>query len=150
MVSMTRANVAASTGVTRFSLGTNSTVTARPPGTSAACALRNTASQVGGSKRWRKFGRSTRAESRPPSPLRAEPGPALAHGGRDVGERLPDHRGGEERDRRPEVGRRAAIEERAQHGVERVAAIVLVEETERRERVAQDAYAALGGLAPCR
>ena len=51
--SMTSANMAAGTGVTRPSSGTNSTVTARPPGASAARARVRKRSAVGGSKWWR-------------------------------------------------------------------------------------------------
>jgi len=48
--SMIRLKPAAVGGVTRSSFGTNSTVTARPFGASAACTFRSNFSIVGGSK----------------------------------------------------------------------------------------------------
>jgi hypothetical protein len=47
---MTSVKVAAGAGLMRSSSGTNSTVTQRPPGLSAACAFLKIVSQVGGSK----------------------------------------------------------------------------------------------------
>src|SRR5439155_1495881 len=44
--SMIKLKLAANGGVTRSSLGTNSTITARPPGFNDACTLRSNASQV--------------------------------------------------------------------------------------------------------
>ena len=56
--SITRLKLAAGAGDTRSALGTNSSVTARPPGVSARWTLASSRSQVTGSKWWRKLVRS--------------------------------------------------------------------------------------------
>jgi hypothetical protein len=64
--SITRLKAAAGAGETRSALGTNSSVTARPPGARARRTLARSRSQAAGSKWWRKIGEERHVVPLPP------------------------------------------------------------------------------------
>ena len=74
VASIVSANPAVAGGVTRSASGTNSSVSARPPGASAACAFAASRPHVGRSKWCRKFVSSTTSYGPPQSTSKALPG----------------------------------------------------------------------------